>query len=370
MLDLVEAFAPVLFLLMDFIEAAAHLFPLLGEFQELLPNSFLFPDKPGCGFLSYPLAFAHGLAADLQGVQFLGELAQVGVELAESVFHSSGGFLLSTECCAEFFGALFDLLELVPMVLCSLLAFLQLFTEAVPVASQEEAFGMPPLHIPLLPLPGLLCLLTERGSLLPKFCQQGFNPFEVVPDTFQLTLRFTPAQFILAYSCCFFQEAAPLFRAPIEELLDHPQLDHRVAVRSKAGIQEELLDVSQPAWCSIEPVLALPVAVHAACHNHVRELYRQHPRGVLHRQRHFRHPRGLECPAPIEDELFERLAAQHRQALLSEHPPKSVHNVALAASVRSDNRRQPFGEDQDRPLCKGFEPEQFQPGDEHRRCPN
>ena len=56
-------------------------------------------------------------------------------------------------------------------------------------------------------------------------------------------------------------------------------------------------------------------------------------------QPHFRGPSRLSRVAPAEDHVFHALATQALGALLAQHPGERVNDVALAASVRTDDRR-------------------------------
>jgi len=60
-------------------------------------------------------------------------------------------------------------------------------------------------------------------------------------------------------------------------------------------------------------------------------------------QRHFGHSQGLPQFGAVEDHVFHFFTAQRLGALFSQDPQDGIHDVALAASVRTDDRRHAIG---------------------------
>ena len=66
-------------------------------------------------------------------------------------------------------------------------------------------------------------------------------------------------------------------------------------------------------------------------------------------------PRGLPGVAPAEDHVLHALAAKTLHALLTQHPGDGVDDVALAAAVGADNRRDAVIESHVGPIREALE---------------
>jgi hypothetical protein len=215
------------------------------------------------------------------------------------------------------------------------------------------------LALPAPVLASLLGLLLQLMHALAQLGKQVLQTLQLQAHLAQTALCFTLPQLVLAHPGCLLQQAAPLLDSSAEQLLDHLQLDDRIAVRCQAAIEQQLLEIAQPARHPVEQILALPVPIQPAREHHLRKVYGEQPSDVLQPQRHLRHPQGLERPTAVEDELLHRLTAQHRRALLAQHPSDCIHDVALATAVGTHNRGQPLWENQPRRKGKRLEAQQL-----------
>ena len=82
-------------------------------------------------------------------------------------------------------------------------------------------------------------------------------------------------------------------------------------------------------------------------------------------QANFRGGRRLPRVAAVEDDVFHLVAAQALRALLAHHPRDGVGDVALAAPVGADNRRDAFVEGELRAIGKRLEPVDFETFEAH-----
>jgi hypothetical protein len=127
-------------------------------------------------------------------------------------------------------------------------------------------------------------------------------------------------------------------------------LDDRVGVGADAGVEEQLLDVLEPALPAVDQVLAAAVAVQAPGDvDRLGVVVQQTPRrlvrlggvldGVVEGQRDRRRPDGLPGSRAGEDDVHHRVAAKALGGALPEHPLDRVDDVRLAAAVGADDAR-------------------------------
>ncbi len=160
-----------------------------------------------------------------------------------------------------------------------------------------------------------------------------------------------------------------MVRVVREDVVHHLPLDHGVGVAAHARVEEEVLDVLEPAGRLVEVVLGKARAEDAPRDGDLGELGRQDAAVVLERQVHLGHAERLARGAPVEDDVLHRVAAQLLRALLAEHPADGVGDVRLAAAVRSDDAGDAVAERQVGAVAERLESLDFELVEEHPCTP-
>jgi hypothetical protein len=129
---------------------------------------------------------------------------------------------------------------------------------------------------------------------------------------------------------------------------------HRVGARIGAGPGEEVEDVAQARRILVEEVFALACAVEPAAD---RDLGPRHGEDavVAEDQLDLGEADRPARRGAVEDQVLHALAAERLRALLTERPADRFRDVALAASVRPDDRGNAGGDLEDGLLRERFE---------------
>ena len=117
---------------------------------------------------------------------------------------------------------------------------------------------------------------------------------------------------------------------------------------------KELVDILEAAAGAVDEVLALPAAVEPARHRHLAEVHGQRA-VVVENQRDLRDVQRTPLRRAREDDVLRARAAQVADVLLAEHPAHGIRDIALAAAVRADNRRDAVVEFNGNLVGKGLE---------------
>ena len=144
-----------------------------------------------------------------------------------------------------------------------------------------------------------------------------------------------------------------------QNLLNHLEFDHGVRSRTHSRVHEQVGDVLQSAVDTIEQVLGFTAAEEATTDRDLAVFDGQDATGVLDGQHHLGHTEGAPFGRAVEDDTVHFVRTQDACALLSDDPPDGIHDVGLAASVRTDHDGYPVGEIDDGPVGKTLEPVQL-----------
>ncbi|CDN45251.1 hypothetical protein BN871_GX_00030 [Paenibacillus sp. P22] len=193
------------------------------------------------------------------------------------------------------------------------------------------------LFLERLELDRPLRLLPQRLDLILQLRDEVVDAQQVALGVVQLALGFPLAGFVLHDAGGFLENAAPVLRTRAEDFLDAALPDDGIGFLADARIHEQLRNILEPAGLAVDHIFAVAAPVHAPGHRHLLMLERQRAVGVVQRQRDLAVIDRLAGVASGEDDVFHLAAAEALGALLAEHPPDAVGNIALAAAVRPDD---------------------------------
>ena len=213
----------------------------------------------------------------------------------------------------------------------------------------------PLLHAAVLV--GALDLVGEQVAGALHLGNDRIHLRHVGAGVVQLALRLGGARPVAGDAGGLFEHLPPLLRLGGEQHVDAALLHHRVGVLADPGVEKYLAQVAQPHRLTIDEILALAGAVQAAPQLDLGDVHRQRAIIVVQYQRDFRYGNAAATLGTAEDHIVHALRAQRAGVLLAEHPANGVHDIALAAAVRSHNGGYARGEIYDGTLWKRFEAE-------------
>ena len=243
------------------------------------------------------------------------------------------------------------------------------------------------------PVPPRLCRLTlERVPLVVDLEDDVVDAGQVLSCRLDLQLGGPAAALVFRYACRFFEQLAPFQRTCAQDLTDLALLDDRVRLDPHPGVHQQVLDVAQPADPAVDQVLALARPEQSPADldisNEVQSVVQgagdltrftggravpvEHGRGsrnVGETQSDLGRCGRPAAVAAAEDDILHPLAAQAPHALLTQHPRDGIYEVALAASIRTDDGGHPGVECDLRLFGKALEAGDSQLVQAHRLVP-
>ena len=186
---------------------------------------------------------------------------------------------------------------------------------------------------------GLGGLVLDRAQLLALLFELHVHLLEVDPRAFEPALRLAPLRLVAADAGGFLEDHPAFLGVRLDEPLDLALLDDAVGVHADAGIHEELADVAEAAGLAVEEVFGLAAAVEAARDADLGVLAREHAAVVEETQAGLGVAERAAGRGAAEDHFGHLRRADGAGALLAQDPAHRVHDVALAAAVRPDERR-------------------------------
>ncbi len=252
--------------------------------------------------------------------------------------------------------------------------------------------------------PGFRGLPLQRSALLLHFEHDVVDAGQVLLRGFEFQLGSPPAALVLGDASRLFDQLAAIGGSGTEDLTDLSLLDDGVALDPDARVHQQVLDVLQPADLAIDQVFALTGSIQPAhqlhvadderslvfeqCHCRRREnavgsdlgvglghysldvsvavpvvalpvvavaiptvaiglvavaagLSRTARRDTTELEANFGGGRRFPGVAAAENHVLHAIAAKALRALFAEHPRERVHDVALPAPVRTNDRGDP-----------------------------
>ena len=218
---------------------------------------------------------------------------------------------------------------------------------------------------------GLFGLLFQRADPAFQLGEDVPQPLEVGLGGGQAVLGVGLAVAEAGDAAGVLKDLPPLAALGGHDLGDAALPDDGVAVPADAGVQQQLIDVLQPADLAVDGVLAVARAVVPPAQRHlggveaegvVAVVQRQPDRRVAHRP-----PPG---GAAEDDVLHLAGAAQLPAAGLAQHPADGVGQVALARAVGPHHRGDPFVKGDLHLVGEALEPLDLQLFEDHGVSPS
>lgn len=191
-----------------------------------------------------------------------------------------------------------------------------------------------------------LGLGLQLVELAAQFAQDVLDPGQVLARIGQAVLGLAAALFVARHPGRLFEEDPQLFRAGLDQAVDHALADDGVTARAQACAQEDVVDVAPPDLLVVDVVAAGAVARQHAAHGDFRigaPLARGPPFGIV--EYHLDRGAGsrLAVARAIEDDVLHRLAAQFGRLGFAQYPAHGVDDVRLAAAVGTHHAHQLAG---------------------------
>ena len=178
---------------------------------------------------------------------------------------------------------------------------------------------------------GLFGLLGQGADPAFQFGQNIPQPLQIALGGGEPVLGLGPAVAVFGDAAGVLKDFPPLAALGRHNFGDLPLADDGIAVPADAGIQQQFVDILQPADLAIDGVFAVARPVIPPADHHFFGFQVQGVVGIVQRQTDRGIAHGPPPPGPAEDHIFHLAgAAQLAAAGLSQHPPDGVGQVAFA----------------------------------------
>ncbi len=198
-------------------------------------------------------------------------------------------------------------------------------------------------------------LPAERFELSAQLIGQILYAREIGLHRVQFPQRLLLALTVLENSGRLFDEGAPPHRVGVQHGVQLSLADDDMHFAADTGVEEQFLDVEQPARIAIELVFAAAIAEHDPRDGDFRVVDGQRTVGVVDGQRHLRAAQRRASRGSGEDDVFHLAAAQRLGPLFAHDPGKGVHDIGLAGAVWTYDARDTRLEAERRSRGEGFE---------------
>ncbi len=213
-------------------------------------------------------------------------------------------------------------------------------------------------------VPARLRRLALEGVQVPRHLgQRVVDAQEVLLGLFEFELGGASLGLVLGDAGRFFDKLAAVLRLVGEDQVDLPLLHDGVVPDAESGVHEDVRDVLHPDALAVQAELGLAVAEDAAVDRDPAVV----GHGVLavaveraEGEGDLAHGESAAARGALEDDVFHRLAADVRGAVLPEDPDQGVADVRLSAAVRPDHGREGRGEGQFGGVVERLEAVNFQ----------
>ena len=222
---------------------------------------------------------------------------------------------------------------------------------------QEEAIDVCRLELfTLLQINSCLFGLSlQRADLLLQFLQNIRHADKVCLLIFKFFDRLFLAAFVFDNTGSLIEEFAPVFRFVGQNFIDLALSDDGVAFLADSGVIKQLIDITQSALYAVQQIFALAGPVDSSGNRDFLVIHGKLVVRIVQRNCHIGKAQRFSQLCSGKNNILHGCAAQLFDALFSEHPADRVRDIALSASVRSDDPRDSVVELKPHFVRKGFE---------------
>ena len=180
------------------------------------------------------------------------------------------------------------------------------------------------------------------------------NAQQVLLGLIQLAHGLPLACTVLRDTGCFLKEKPPFLRLAVQDFIHAVLPDNAHAIVPETRISKKLIDILQTTAGLIDVKFTFAGAEETACNLNLLEVHRQLA-VIIKNKRNLRYTQRMARDTAGEDDILRLQAAQIADILLSQHPAYRIRDIALAAAIRTDNRRNALIEFYFDFVCKGLE---------------
>ena len=188
-----------------------------------------------------------------------------------------------------------------------------------------------------LEVASLAGLELDAAEAFLHFLDDVVDAEKVLLRSIELALGFALADLVFADAGRFLEDGPAFDVRRFQQHVDAALLDDRIGVGPDAAVEEQVANVLEPGDFLVDEIFALAGAIELAGYADGVVVERQRPVGVVEDQVDRGQPAAAARAGSVEDHVGHLAAAQQLGRLLPEHPFESVHDVALAAAVGSDD---------------------------------
>ncbi len=205
-------------------------------------------------------------------------------------------------------------------------------------------------------------LCFQFFELAVELAQDVFDAGQVLARVGQAVFGFAAPFLVAGHAGRLFQEHPQLFRARLDQAVDHALADDGVAAGAQAGAQEDVVNVAAADLLVIDEIAAGAVAGQHAAHRDFRvraPLAGGAAFAVVEHHLHRSPRRGLAVAGTVENDVLHGLAAQFRGLGLAQHPAHGVDDVRFPAAIGTHHAHQLAGHGNHGGIDKGLEAGEF-----------
>ena len=153
----------------------------------------------------------------------------------------------------------------------------------------------------------------------------------------KFSLRLFFSRLILHDTGSLFEDFSTVFRLCGKYIVNTALTDDGITVFTEARIHEKLQDILHAAVYMVDLVFTLSGSIKTSGDLYFVILDREDPVGVIERHGDFRKTHGPSGLCTVKDHVLHLRTTERFDALFAQHPADRIRNVALTASVRTDN---------------------------------
>ncbi len=237
-----------------------------------------------------------------------------------------------------------------------------------PAQMEEQGFGAADLAGNIAVAHRLARLGLQRGDLPGQLTDHVLGPRQILLGSLEPQLGFMASRMEAGNTGCFFQHAAALIGAGLDDLADATLMHQRRRARPGRGVGEQHGDVAGAHFAAVDPERRA-VFPHDAAGDFERVVFVERGRrlavAVVDRDGHFGMIARRTAGIAGKDHVVHLGGAHCLVRGFAHHPADGLHQIGFAAAVRPDNAGQARFNLEIGRFDEGFESGQAQPRELH-----